>query len=162
MSQTMYKQFEKDFGKMLIKLASKTSKKSGMPRKEIFVGLSMNANITWELVQENPKLSWSYRHMSENANITWEMIRANPRRQWNYKSLSGNSIITWQIVQENPQIPWDYTELSLNPNITWDIVQAHPNEEWDYDSLSENPNITLGNSSSKSRQNLEFFNIEFQ
>jgi hypothetical protein len=32
--------------------------------------LSCNPNITWEIVQNNPKIPWDYTWLSQNPNIT--------------------------------------------------------------------------------------------
>ena len=56
-----------------------------------------------------------------NSNITWEIVQTNPKpngKEWNYHYLSLNPNITWEIVQNNPDKPWDYFWLSTNPNIT--------------------------------------------
>ena len=37
--------------------------------------LSGNPNITWEFVQDNPQISWSYQGLSMNPNVTWEIVK---------------------------------------------------------------------------------------
>ena len=68
-------------------------------------------------IQNNPEYKWSYQELSINPNITIDIVKNNPDKPWNYYNLSQNPNITWEIVQNNPQIPWSYRHLSMNPNI---------------------------------------------
>ena len=104
--------------------------------------LSLNSNITWEIVEAHPEKPWDYQGLSQNYNITWEIIEAHPEKPWDYFWVSGNPNITWEIIQAHPEVPWDYLQLSHHPNITWEIVEAHPEKPWDYFWVSRNPNIT--------------------
>ena len=79
--------------------------------------LSLNPNITWEIVKNNPDPpggKWYYFYLSENPNITWEIARDNPEKKWSYVCLSSNSNITWEIARNNPEKEWDYSWLSQN------------------------------------------------
>jgi hypothetical protein len=133
--------------------------------------LSINPNITWDIVKELQKSSsngngetisirWDYCLLSSNPNITWDIVTAHPypssnanvavsniiSNNWCYNRLSGNPNITWDIVSSHPEKSWDYDVLSSNPNITWDIVRNNPipkaGKKWCYSRLSINPNIT--------------------
>ena len=97
-------------------------------------------SIHWfKYILNNPDKPWDYGLLSMNQNITWEIVQANPDKPWNYCSLSINRNITWEIVQANPDIPWSYDDaLSMNENITWEIVQANPDIDWDWDDMSKN------------------------
>jgi len=99
--------------------------------------LSSNPNITLNILKKtkNPLVPWNYSGLSSNPNITWEIVQADPKKRWNYKFLSSNPNITWSIVQANPDKPWDYCNLSKNPNITWSIVKANPDKPWNYNFL---------------------------
>ena len=68
----------------------------------------------FDYIKENPDKDWNYINLSLNPNITWEIVQSNPDKPWNYKCLSKNQNITWEIVQENPDKPWKYSLLSLN------------------------------------------------
>ena len=41
---------------------------------------------------------WVYSCISLNPNITWDIVNANPDKAWGYYYLSGNPNITWDIV----------------------------------------------------------------
>ena len=103
-----------------------------------YIYLSLNPNITWEIVQDNPDKPWNYYYLSRNSNITWKIVQDNPNEPWNYDALSLNPNITWEIVRDNPDKPWNYYYMSQNPNISWEIVEANPNEDWNYYHLSGN------------------------
>ena len=69
-----------------------------------------------------PNKKWNYRWLSINPNITWDIVKNTLEKKWDWYELSRNPNITWGIVKNNPEKPWSYYGLSLNPNITWDIV----------------------------------------
>ena len=102
----------------------------------------LEIGIRWGCIVHINK-PWDYSELSLNPNITWEIIKSNPDKPWNYSELSLNSNITWKIVQANPDKPWDYCELSSNPNITWEIIKSNHDKPWNYSCLSQNPNITF-------------------
>ena len=105
-------------------------------------------NKWFQYVLDHPRPNgkpWDYSKLSLNPNITWDIVQNNPDKPWNYQILSENPNINWCIVQSNPEKEWDYSFLSRNPNITWDIVRNNPNKDWNYYFLSYNPNITWYN-----------------
>ena len=128
--------------------------------------LSMNPNLSWEIVKSNPDKPWNYRwmcsnpiitwdiiqnnnfkwdyyHLSSNPNITWDIVKNNLDKPWDFEVLSYNDNITIDIINNNKDFDWDYEMLSSNINITWDIVKSNKHIPWDYEELSANPNITL-------------------
>lgn len=105
--------------------------------------LSLNENITWEQVVQNPEIKWSYDFLSSNKNITLDIIKANPDKNWNFNCLSRNLSITWNDIVSNSQINWDWTFISSHPNITWKIIQENPNYPWCWGCVCYNPNITF-------------------
>ena len=50
----------------------------------------MNPNITWEIVQSNPGLPWSYEYLSMNSNITLETVQSNPGLPWSDFHIAAN------------------------------------------------------------------------
>ena len=103
--------------------------------------LSINPNITWDIVQANPNKPWDWRCLSWNPNITWDIVQANPDKPWRWMSLSSNPNITWDIVRANPDKDWDWGALSNNPQVTWDVVQANLDKPWGWSVLSLNSNV---------------------
>jgi hypothetical protein len=111
--------------------------------ENVYITLSANPNITWDIVRDNLDLAWDGFSLSANPNITWDIVQANPSIKWNYSKLSSNPNITWDIVQANPDKEWNYYNLSYNPNITWDIIRDNPDKDWNYEYTSYNPNINM-------------------
>jgi len=105
--------------------------------------LSINENITWEQVIQNPQIKWSYDLLTCNKNITLNIIKDNPDKNWNFSYLCRNLSITWDDIVSNPQINWDWSFISSHPNITWKIIQSNPNNPWCWACVCYNPNITL-------------------
>ncbi len=66
------------------------------------------------LLELYPGEPWNYIWLSINPNVTWEIVRDHPDRPWDYRGLSRNPNITWKIVRDNPDKPWDYGMLSRN------------------------------------------------
>ena len=54
--------------------------------------LSLNPNITWEIVNANPDKPWDWDVLSYNPNITMEFVNANPDKPWSWKALSKNPL----------------------------------------------------------------------
>jgi hypothetical protein len=100
--------------------------------------LSANPNITWEIVQNNPRRPWSPAGLSRNPNITWNIVINNLEYPWDWTNLSSHPNITWEIVRNNPNFPWQPAQVSVNPNLTWEIVQKFPDYPWDYHNLARN------------------------
>jgi hypothetical protein len=51
------------------------------------VCLSMNPNITWDIVQSNTDKPWVWWALSRNPNITWDIVKANPDKPWDWWGL---------------------------------------------------------------------------
>jgi len=49
-------------------------------KKSYYNLISMNANLTWKIVQDNPNKHWNYDAMSENPNITWKIVKDNRKK----------------------------------------------------------------------------------
>ena len=117
-------------------------------QKSCLWNLSKNSNLTWHEISfytnNSPFTPFNYVGLSMNPNITWTIVQSNPGLPWSYEYLSMNPNITLEIVQSNPGLPWSYEYLSMNPNITLEIVQSNPGLPWSYKYLSMNPNITFG------------------
>ncbi len=101
-----------------------------------------NRSITWEDSDKLQGLRGNKYSMSINPNITWDIITANPDYDWNIQAVSKNPNITWEIIAANPDFGWDMISVTINPNITWDIISANPDYEWNIRAFSKKLNIT--------------------
>ena len=101
--------------------------------------LSLNPNITWDIVKENPDKPWSWYWLSSNPNITMDIIKEKQDKPWDWAGLSDNPNITMDIVKANPDKPWDYSEVSYNPNLTFELIFNNPCKNWYWHNLSTNP-----------------------
>jgi hypothetical protein len=119
----------------------------------------------WSEIVADPQYDWNWYTVSCNANITMQIVNDNPDTEWNFNALSSNSAITWDDVVNNPDLPWDCGNLSLKPNPNWDyliencddtwdwytlsqvapfeVVLANPNLNWYWDGLSKNPSVSF-------------------
>ena len=82
--------------------------------------------------------------LSMNPEITWDIVIANPQIQWSYGNLSFNKSIishrhverSWSIVASAIEKHWNFIHIVkvLGPN--WDIILANKNCEWDREYLT--------------------------
>ena len=56
--------------------------------------LSSSKCITMTDVIENPSLPWKYDHLSLNPNITWQIINNHPDLPWDYECIASNTMIS--------------------------------------------------------------------
>ena len=69
-----------------------------------------NQNFTWQMIQknlQNPNLNWN--SISMNPNITEEIVRSHQNLPWCWTGLSLNPNITWNLVKENLEKHWNWT-----------------------------------------------------
>ena len=77
----------------------------------------------WNFVMKyEDKLDWHC--ISINPNITMEMIEKYPDKPWNWEYISYNPNITMEIIEKYPEKPWVWWGISQNPNITIEIVDT--------------------------------------
>jgi hypothetical protein len=90
------------------------------PARPDTVFLSMNPEITWDIVSANPQITWDYRSLSFNKSI---ISNRHVERSW--------SIVASAIRQS-----WDFIKIVqvLGPN--WDIILANKNCDWDREYLT--------------------------
>jgi len=132
--------------------------------------LSMNPNITWDIIQNNPVLQNRWDFISINPNITQEIIRNNIDKPWNWQSLSSRKdIVTMDFIDEFADKNWFWNQvlsvlkktmtldfakkyidkpiiwyyLSENNNITIDFIRENIDKPWDWALLSNNPCISI-------------------
>ncbi len=103
--------------------------------------ISLNENITWEIVSKNINKPWNFKNLSLNKNINIDIINSNPQLDWSIKNLSLNENINITDIENNPTLDWCYQRLSSNPNITFDYVLNNLDKDWNFYFLSANPNI---------------------
>ena len=72
--------------------------------------ISSHPITVFELVLDKP---WNFSYLSLNPNITWEIVRDNPDKPWSYYNLINNRNITWEIFRDNTSKPLyiDYNTL---------------------------------------------------
>ena len=106
-------------------------------------GLSLNPDVTWEVIQANLEKPWEWSILSCHLGITWEAVNAHSDKPWSWNDISRNPSITWEIVKANPDKPWKWYYLSMNKSITWDIIQANPDKQWHWCKLSYTPGMLI-------------------
>jgi len=111
--------------------------------------LSMNSNLTWEVIENTTHLGfmWDLHGISANPNMTLDIIQNHtPPGCWDALGLSKNINITWEYVLNNLNLNWYMFILSFHPNITLDIIDSYPHPpcgDWSWARISRNPNLTL-------------------
>lgn len=109
--------------------------------------ISLNANITCDIVRNNPDIKWDWYYLGLNPNINIDFVKENFEKfnkALAWALISKNKNITWKNICDNPDVPWDWTGISENPNVTWEIISNNLDEPWNWNCiLSNNPNITF-------------------
>lgn len=106
--------------------------------------LTLDKRLTWEFFRlpYMKDISIEFNHnVSINPNITIDIILNNLNWPWDWYCLSQNPGIVWQNYIDNPTLPWDLDGLSQNPNITYDIIINNLNISWNWELLIQNINI---------------------
>ena len=78
----------------------------------------------WKFIKDNSDKPWNWGCLSMNPNITFDIVLAHPDKPWNWIFLSVNPNITFDIVLSYPDKPWYWGFLSWNQNITFDNVSV--------------------------------------
>jgi len=84
------------------------------------------------------KIKWEFDILSMNENITWDILKNNPNIPWDMNCMSINPNITFDIVENNLDKKWSWYFLSQNPSITYEDIINNPDKKWDFESMSFN------------------------
>jgi hypothetical protein len=95
--------------------------------------LSKNPNITWDIVEQNMGMPWSWDGLSQNPNITWRIIDMESDHPWDWSYFTHN--VDWSVVSKYPDKPWNWSEFSYDPDL--DIVSKFPDKPWSWGVLSK-------------------------
>jgi len=106
--------------------------------------LSLNPNITWEIVRDNPDKPWDYYCLSLNPNITMETVKNNPHRPWEVPLIKLREQKISELDHDNFK-SWLYTSIidKVNNDIDFQYIINASKKDWEWEHLSINPNITL-------------------
>jgi hypothetical protein len=88
-------------------------------------------------------LNVDWGSLSVNPNLTWDLIKKYINKPWRWADISKHKCITWDIIINNPKIDWNWDNISRNPNITLEIVSNNYNNNWDYSYISSLPYLTV-------------------
>jgi hypothetical protein len=116
---------------------------SGLARLDAALKRDLSTNHLEILLNKYPDKEWLWEIVSDNPNLTWGIVKKFFTKSLNWCYISSHKNITWEIVRDNPAYPWCYSSIMSNPNITWDIVMDNPDIPWEIDSFGMNPNVTM-------------------
>lgn len=107
--------------------------------------MAQNNIVTWKVVQDFPHPNpngddeWDSWGLSLNGNMTWENVRDNPEFVWSSTGLCCNPNITPDILESNPDLFQDADWKSYNPNMTYRYFRTLiENGEASFGKLSQN------------------------
>lgn len=133
--------------------------------KFIWSCVSLNPNVTLNLVRRFMHLPWNWKRLSSNYGVKmadilkfpdlfdkwhWNRLSArapmwavlnSPGLPWRWKQVSANKNITMHLVEANMDKPWNWKSLSKNTNIKFEHVVKHLDKPWNWGLLSKNPSI---------------------
>lgn len=62
-------------------------------------------------IKNNPKLPWDWAVVSMNFNVTMNMVRSLPNKKWNKNFMSYNPNLTVKYILDHPSKDWDWSYL---------------------------------------------------
>ena len=92
----------------------------------------------WKFVEKYYDKPWNWYGISMNPNITMDIIEQHPDKPWDWESISFNQNIRIETILKYPDKPWDWTGISRNQNITMDIIDKYPDKPWNWYGISYN------------------------
>jgi hypothetical protein len=124
-----------------------------------------NSYVLWQDIQQNHKLPWNWRKLSNCTTISISNIISHTHLNWNWRLVSARPDITWSIVvshkmdwstnalSKNLAIPiktilanlnfnWSWKRIILRSDVTLDIILDNIDLPWNWQMISANPNIT--------------------
>jgi hypothetical protein len=113
-------------------------------------GITVNKNITMDIVQKNINLPWNFKYIGLNENITFDFIIDNLNKKDNMfnivldiDDIYTNMFLTIDIVNKlKDYIEIDWWHVSGHNNITIDIIEEYI-DYIDFDSVCHNDNMTF-------------------
>ncbi len=104
-------------------------------------GLSLNPNITMDIIDNYNYLPWIWEKVSCNPNITIDFLLKYINKDWDWFSLSEN--MNLDIIENNLNLPWDWDGISNNKNINIEFILKYKNHPFCWNSLSSHSNIII-------------------
>lgn len=87
--------------------------------------LSQNSGITMEIICEYIDKPWDFSCVSINPNLTIEMIQKFPYQKWNWEYISRNPAFKMDTIESNLDLPWNWEAISRNPNLTPEFIEKY-------------------------------------
>src|SRR5579872_753120 len=75
---------------------------------------SKRINSLVQLFETFSDRPWNWCWLSMNPNITFDLVLKHPDKPWDWSRLSSNPNITFDLVLKHPDKPWDWSGLSSN------------------------------------------------
>lgn len=103
--------------------------------KEFYGGLSKNPNLNFEkhFLPRKTLPYWDFTNLSVNRQVTLDIILKYSDLPWNHMAFSCNMNVNDEVVENNPSFKWYYPFLSTNNSITWDYVKRNLDKDWNFD-----------------------------
>ena len=135
----------------------KIKEKYSINEEHFYRIISINPNITWDIIREHKNKPWDWYDIKYNPNITWDIIKDNPKELGKLWSMDNvytksnmspkeiidlNNLITDNMFSNTSNTPNFWKQISRNPNLTWDTIKEHKNKPWDWFYISFNPSVT--------------------
>ena len=104
--------------------------------------MSMNPNLTLDIVKQHPEIDWCWYRLSNNEGITMQDIVNHPTYPWRWQYVSLNINLTMTMVNSRPAKGWNWADVSCHPGITMQDIKTHPHLPWQWEYVIAN-NFTL-------------------
>ena len=89
------------------------------------------------LFEKYTEKPWEWEWISLNPNLTMEIIEKYPDKPWKWEWISSNPNITMEMIEKYPDKPWNWDFISENPNLTMEFIEKHL-DKINFNTLSKN------------------------
>ncbi len=126
----------------------------------------LSSRVPWSFIKANPLYSWHIPGVSINPNITWDIVCENryiysnsKKHKWNYRGLSAQKFVTPEIVESTPGKSWDIVLLAHNKNFKLKDIKRINGKHRLYELYSTNPNVTYEYVKRKANKPWNYFEL---
>ena len=105
--------------------------------------ICLNENLTTEWIEKYPNRTWFWINILRNENLTIEWIDKYPNKPWKWDLISCNKNLTVEWIEKYPDKPWDWSLISRNQNLRLEWIEKYPDKDWNWVDIVNNKNITI-------------------
>ena len=95
--------------------------------------ISMNPNITIDIVNKYNNIPWNICGLSSNPNINLNIIKKHSYINWNFWNLSNNLDLDFSFIEKNINNEWNWEIISQNRTVSPEIILRYFYKRWNWE-----------------------------